>query len=637
MLTLCCAGRSWGFVAPLRRPLSSSSLRRATKARLLAATETSLVVRDSASKEARAPGQTWYACGPTVYDATHLGHARTYVCLDLLRRAATRFGGQEIDFAMGVTDVDDKIIARAREEGIEPLALARREEAAFFRDIKRLGCLLPTRVLRVSEHLDEIVTFVGDILDNGYAYTTDDGVWFDVAKLGTRYGVFAEGRGTSQAAAAFVEEAEDSASQPSTKRDRRDFALWKLGEEGIAWDSPFGRGRPGWHIECSAMTRFAFGKHLDLHAGGVDLAFPHHENEIAQWHGVYEGEWCRVWVHTGHLHIEGRKMSKSLKNFITVTSLLETTHPEDFRMFCATHRYRATVSYTPEAIAEARRLRFELRAALVAATEAVASSSAARKLDDGARALLATLSEARAETKAALLDDLDAPTAVQALLRLATRVRQYSLEPSAVPEPLAAAASYLASTLADLGFPETATAWAIDDSPSQQVSKDDDSEALEKLMQFRSQVRNAALAADASPLRGSLLALCDALRDDALFKSRGLAAVDLPDGTSKLVPALVEEDTASKKENTPRRALDLREVAPADLFRVGEYEGKFADFDDTGMPTLDADGNPLSKSMRKKLSKKLERHTLRWHEHHGGGEHHQPQEAAPSPLVVPAN
>ena len=247
---------------------------RRSPVRMLAGRMPTLELRDASTKnivpvENEKPLK-WYACGPTVYDATHLGHARTYVTLDLVRRAAETVGGATIDFAMGVTDIDDKIIKRAAELGMEPLELARVEEANFFEDLERLGCREPTLVLRVSEHIEDIVQFTQDVVEQGYGYTTTDGsVWFDVAKLGTSYGAFAEGRGTSTAAAqaaALIEE--DPASASDNKRDQRDFALWKAAKDGeISWPSPWGAGRPGWHIECSAMTRAAFGRHLDLHAG----------------------------------------------------------------------------------------------------------------------------------------------------------------------------------------------------------------------------------------------------------------------------------------------------------------------------------------------------------------------------------
>ncbi len=239
---------------------------RRSPVRMLASRMPTLELRDASTKNIvpvnnDAGPLKWYACGPTVYDATHLGHARTYVTLDLVRRAAETIGGSTIDFAMGVTDIDDKIIKRASELGMEPLELARVEEANFFEDLERLGCREPTLVLRVSEHIEDIVQFTQEVVEQGYGYTTTDGsVWFDVAKLGSSYGAFAEGRGTSTAAAqaaALIEE--DPASASDAKRDQRDFALWKAAKDGeISWPSPWGDGRPGWHIECVAVRKSNF-------------------------------------------------------------------------------------------------------------------------------------------------------------------------------------------------------------------------------------------------------------------------------------------------------------------------------------------------------------------------------------------
>ena len=631
------------FVVPLSRSRCFGSARRGL--RLPQTTEFRLV--DAASREVTGLQKdrpvNWYACGPTVYDAAHLGHARTYVSLDLLRRAATRYGGLDIKFAMGVTDVDDKIIARAKDLGLEALDLARKEEVAFFDDMRTLGCLEPTLVLRVSEHVEDIAKFVRDIVNNGYAYTTDDGVWFDVAKLGDAYGIFAEGKGTSRAAAAsekkhdpkeetttetnalasFVEEEEVDKSH--LKRDRRDFALWKRTEATeVGWESEFGRGRPGWHIECSAMTRTAFGEFLDLHAGGVDLAFPHHENEVAQWQGVYGGpdkkHWCDCWAHTGHLHIAGRKMSKSLKNFITVKSLLEKTEPEDFRMFCATHNYASTVSYTEESVQEARRRRLELRAALIAAKDVGTSST--KRCDIKGKELLEVLDETRAEVRASLLNDLDAPAAVNALQRLATRTRQYATEtPDPIREPIVAAATYLAETLQDLGFTETSQAWFATSTTTTETTTRAGREALDKLADFRAAIRRAALAADKdgdsrkNPLRSTILHVCDTLRDqDPIFKTWGLALVDRSNGDSALVPALEDLTEDVKKRPPPRpKKPNLDHIRPEDLFKdAPDFQNTFSAYDSTGFPTLDKDGNALSKSFTKKLKKRLQLHTLKW-------------------------
>uniref|UniRef100_A0A7S3NK95 cysteine--tRNA ligase n=1 Tax=Aureoumbra lagunensis TaxID=44058 RepID=A0A7S3NK95_9STRA len=592
--------------------------------------------------------QKWYACGPTVYDAAHVGHARTYVTLDILRRVASRWGGIEIEFAMGVTDIDDKIINRANELEIDFQELARREEIEFFADMEALGCLPPDRLLRVSEHVHDIVSYIQDIIDQGYGYETSDGVWFNVAKLDNLYGVFAEARGTSQAAAEKAQIPNLDSSESETipeKKDIRDFALWKLAKSANepGWDSPWGRGRPGWHIECSAMTRATFGDLLDLHAGGVDLAFPHHENEIAQWRGSRGGdpsEWCNCWIHTGHLHIEGRKMSKSLKNFITVKQLLNTpeSHPEDFRMLCSIHRYRSTLSFADDALLVARRLRLELETALLAAHDTLYAQkdyssnktkkkSALRMKPDRKRftmtetQLADATAQARSSVTSALLKDLDVPIAMTALAKLATRIRQYALNDEWVYEPLYAAANFLAETLRDLGFTSTASAWYGRETSTGDGEENSSLNALNTLVDFRASVRTAALSGDIDSLKRTVLTLCDDVRTAPILKQHRVAIVDRPDGSSALTRALDEENEPSDTEiRKPRRSdkkidVSMLDIPPSELFKQAEeFIGKFSEFDDEGLPTHDAEGIALSKSMRKKLKKRLDIHSAKWTE-----------------------
>lgn len=602
---------------------------RRSSVRMLASRMPTLELRDASTKQIVPVGNCaplkWYACGPTVYDATHLGHARTYVTLDLVRRAAETFGGATIDFAMGVTDIDDKIIKRAAELEIEPLELARREEANFFEDLDRLGCREPTLVLRVSEHIEDIVKYIEEVVEKGYGYTTSDGVWFDVAKLGPAYGAFAEGRGTSTAAAqAAALVAEDAASISDTKRDGRDFALWKAAKANEpAWPSPWGEGRPGWHIECSAMTRAAFGQHLDLHAGGVDLAFPHHENEIAQWRGCNDdlsGTWCSCWLHTGHLHIEGRKMSKSLKNFVTVRELLDGedgVHPEAFRIFCALHRYASTVSYSAVKLAEADAARRDLGAALQSARAALGGdlTNVPRRWTAREHELHAAHRSAQATFSSTLLEDANLPEALQALLTLATRLRQHCLEAATeqrdvVPEPVTAAAAFLASSLNDLGLVETAGAWAGVSTIKESAADG----ALEALVAFRGQVRKAALSATDDEaklkLRGVVLGECDGMRDANFLVKQGLALVDTPAGETLVQPRVAE--AAKPKPKAQEAAFDYADTPPAQLYAVGEFAGRYGSFDESGLPLTDAAGEPVSKSQRKKLKKRLDVHAKKW-------------------------
>ncbi len=345
----------------------------------------------------------WYSCGPTVYDYAHIGHARTYVTLDILRRALSTFWGYQVLFGMGVTDVDDKIINRAKEVGEEVSAFSRKWEIDFFHCMHSLGVLPPSAVVRVSEHVPDIIYYIEKILSTGAAYRVKSGVYFDVSWLGDRYGRLKGGSTpTSDDFDRSVEgdgglntiESEERGNRvvnldldPNAwgdtctgKRSPQDFALWKAAKPGEpSWPSPFGPGRPGWHIECSAMSHALFGGTLDIHSGGIDLKFPHHTNEMAQSEAYSTAvgrdngcccppatEWCQHWIHTGHLHIHGRKMSKSLKNFITVREMLNQGEEpyngrpreagrtaDTFRIFCLQHKYRDPVTYSDECMADA--------------------------------------------------------------------------------------------------------------------------------------------------------------------------------------------------------------------------------------------------------------------------------------------
>lgn len=230
---------------------------------------------------------SWYSCGPTVYDSAHLGHARTYICTDILRRIITEYFNIELFFAMGITDVDDKIIKRADELGIHWKHLALKYEKEFKNDLRQLNVLEPDVYLPVTEHIPNIISYISGILNSGHAYQAADGVYFSVDALGEKYGCLGNNRVSAE------DPAEEDPGEASHKKSKRDFALWKSvleSESGSIssvdaplWSSPWGRGRPGWHIECSAMTHACFGSTLDIHSGGIDLLFPHHTNEIAQW------------------------------------------------------------------------------------------------------------------------------------------------------------------------------------------------------------------------------------------------------------------------------------------------------------------------------------------------------------------
>ena len=297
-----------------------------------------------------------YACGPTVYDYGHIGNFRTFVAVDVLRRYL-RQSGYQLDHVMNITDVDDKIIRNASREKVSVQDYTRKYEQAFFEDMETLSLEKPERVVRATEHIAEMAAYIQKLEKKGLAYRADDGsYYFRIARF-PEYGKLSKKdfSGMETGARVDVDEYE--------KDDARDFALWKARKEGEAfWDSPIGPGRPGWHIECSVMSMKYLGPSFDLHAGGEDLIFPHHENEIAQSESLTGQTFARVWMHVRFLLVEGKKMSKSLGNFFTLRDLLLKGYkPSSIRYLLMSVPYTKQLNFTEAGLEQAtvsvRRLR----------------------------------------------------------------------------------------------------------------------------------------------------------------------------------------------------------------------------------------------------------------------------------------
>jgi cysteinyl-tRNA synthetase len=333
-----------------------------------------------------------YVCGITVYDHVHVGHARSQIAFDVVRRWL-RASGYRVTYVRNITDVDDKIIDRARERG-EPFdALTARFIAAMDEDFEALGIGKPDHEPRATSYIPEIQAMIGRLVANGHAYVGANGdVYYAVARF-PKYGRLSGKKLADLRAGARVEVDE-------SKRDPLDFVLWKSAKPGEpAWDSPWGMGRPGWHIECSAMAVALLGVEFDIHGGGMDLKFPHHENEIAQSCAACDAAFARIWMHNGFVRVDDEKMSKSLGNFFTVREVLPRLRPEVLRAFLLASHYRAPVNYTEDNMRQAD-------AALQRLYLALRGVEPAPAFEPG---------EASREFAAAMNDDFNTPGAIAAL------------------------------------------------------------------------------------------------------------------------------------------------------------------------------------------------------------------------------
>ena len=284
-----------------------------------------------------------FVCGPTVYDDAHIGHGRTYISFDTIKRYL-EFKGYAVFYIQNITDVDDKIINRAKESKIPSSDIARKFEKRYIEDMNKLNVNNVNLFARATDHMDEIIDQIQRLINKGFAYESDDGVYFEIDKF-EEFGKLSNRN---------IEELESHRDIAITsKKNPQDFALWKK-REGVdepTWQSPWGEGRPGWHIEDTAITEYYFGDQYDVHGGGLDLIFPHHEAEITQMEAVSgKSPMVRYWLHTGFLNVNGEKMSKSLHNFITIRELLEEYSPDTFRFFVLSTHYRSPIDFSKKSL-----------------------------------------------------------------------------------------------------------------------------------------------------------------------------------------------------------------------------------------------------------------------------------------------
>jgi cysteinyl-tRNA synthetase len=379
----------------------------------------------------REPGKVYmYVCGPTTYNYIHLGNARPLVFFDTVRRYLA-YRGYDVLYVQNFTDVDDKIINRAREEGEDPLSLARKYIDEYFKDADALNVRRADRHPRVSGHMPDIVRVVEELVQKGSAYEVDGDVYFEVRKF-PGYGKLSGRSLEDMQAGARVE-------VDTRKRDPMDFAVWKAAKPGEpSWDSPWGPGRPGWHIECSVMSLKYLGSGFDIHGGGYDLIFPHHENEIAQSEAATGKTFVRYWMHNGFITVKEEKMSKSLDNFFLVRDILAKFSPEVVRFFLLSTHYRSPLDFDDEKLAAAGRGLERIKTSIRLLTEALAREEEMRGEGDGeagpgpaevpgkgkeaAGSLKAALDEMKASFESAMDDDFNTALAISVIFDLAREV-----------------------------------------------------------------------------------------------------------------------------------------------------------------------------------------------------------------------
>ncbi len=437
-----------------------------------------------------------YVCGMTVYDYCHIGHARVLVVFDAIYRYLRHiYGDAHVTYVRNITDIDDKIIARANENGEEFNVLTGRFIEFMHEDADRLGVLRPDAEPQATAHMSGIIAMIQTLVEKGYAYAAANGdVYYDVSRF--------EGYGKLSGKQLDDLRAGERVAVDESKDDPLDFVLWKAAKPGEpSWDSPWGNGRPGWHIECSAMSTHCLGDHFDIHGGGLDLQFPHHENEIAQSEAATGCTFVNYWLHNGFVRVDNEKMSKSLGNFFTIRDVLKTYDPEVIRYFILTSHYRSPLNYSDQHLDNAKGALTTLYTAL-------------RGVEVSAEA--ATAGEAAQRFFAAMDDDFNTSEAIAVLFELAREVNRLRVSEQERAARVGAELKRLAALLGLLQRDPDAFLKGGEGGESAGLS----AEAIETLIQQRLDAR-----------KNKEWALADQIRDE--LKAKGIVLEDKPGGKTE--------------------------------------------------------------------------------------------------------
>jgi len=457
-----------------------------------------------------------YVCGITAYDACHIGHARGAVFFDVVARHL-RSRGYEVVYVKNFTDIDDKIIDRAKKEGVSIGEISKRYIAMHDEDMAALNVLTPTLTPKATEHVPDMIALISVLVEKGYAYSADGDVYFAVDKF-PLYGANS-GRNLEDMIAGARVDISDK------KKNPLDFALWKASKEGEPyWESPWGRGRPGWHIECSAMSRRYLGETFDIHGGGEDLIFPHHENEIAQSQAATGKPLANYWLHNGFVRINSEKMSKSLGNVFSVREILKKHHPEVVRLFILQSHYRSPIDFSESYLAETRSALVRCYTALQTKKEMLAKLSVAGSLPENkisaqARDYIKQFTEMEENFDKALDDDFNTAQALGYVFEAVRLLNNYfmaakSASPTDKIKTLTAAGKSFEHFGAVLGiFQVDPDDFFISDKEKELCKRDLDRKEIEKLITQRTAARKNKDWAKADAIRESLARMGVSVKD----------------------------------------------------------------------------------------------------------------------------
>ncbi|MER2009162.1 MAG: cysteine--tRNA ligase [Psychrobacillus sp.] len=432
-----------------------------------------------------------YVCGPTVYNYIHIGNARPVIVYDTVRKYL-QYRGYDVTFVSNFTDVDDKIIKAANELGEDVSELTDRFIKAYYADVEALGCTKADSHPRVTEHMDEIIDFIKVLVEKGYAYESQGDVYYRTRKF-EGYGKLSHQSVDDLKVGARIERGEK-------KEDALDFALWKAAKPGeIFWESPWGQGRPGWHIECSVMAREILGDTIDIHAGGQDLTFPHHENEIAQSEARTGKTFARYWMHNGYINIDNEKMSKSLGNFVLVNDIRKQINPQVLRFFMLSVHYRNPINYSQELVEQAEAGLERIRTSYENVLHRLNTTA---DLGDQQDIWLHKIQEVKQQFEMAMDDDFNTANGIAALFELSKLANTYLLEKQTSEEVLNQFISVLDLLTAVLGITLSKEQEVLD-------------EEIDALIEERNQARKDRNFARADEIRDQLKEMNIILEDTA--------------------------------------------------------------------------------------------------------------------------